>query len=198
MNLNDRDKRALQLLVVAVVVFGLVMLATRSSDSGAKVVEPVQSVARLEKQLDTLRKTAATLPARQEVYKQVSNELAEREKGLIQADTAPQAQARLVQILREVARNQNPPLDIRQTELGQPRPFGQFYGEVPVSITMDCRTDQLVNFMAFLSAQPELIATEEIRFASGNPKTKVVPVRLTVTGIVARKLVPEKKATTLF
>jgi len=197
-NLNDRDKRALQLLVVAVVVFGLVMLATRSSDSGAKVVEPVQSVARLEKQLDTLRKTAATLPARQEVYKQVSNELAEREKGLIQADTAPQAQARLVQILREVARNQNPPLDIRQTELGQPRPFGQFYGEVPVSITMDCRTDQLVNFMAFLSAQPELIATEEIRFASGNPKTKVVPVRLTVTGIVARKLVPEKKATTLF
>jgi len=197
-NLNERDKRALMLLGAAVVVFAIVMFATRSGDSSAKVVEPVQSVARLEKQLDTLRKNAATLPARQEVYKQVTNELADREKGLLQADTAAQAQARLVQILREVARNQNPPLDIRQTELGQPRPFGQFYGEVPVSITMDCRTDQLVNFMAFLSAQPELIATEEIRFASGNPKTKVVPVRLTVTGIVARKLVPEKKATTLF
>jgi len=197
-NLTDRDKRALILLAVAAVVFGAVMFATRSSDSSVKIVEPIQSVAHAEKQLDILRRTAATLPARQEVHKQVLNELADREKGLIQADTAAQAQARLVQILREVARNQNPPLDIRQTELGQPRPFGQFYGEVPVSITMDCRTDQLVNFMAFLSAQPELIATEEIRFASGNPKTKVVPVRLTVTGIVARKLVPEKKATSLF
>jgi Tfp pilus assembly protein PilO len=198
MNINERDKRALILLLVGIVVFAIVMLATRSSDSSVKIVQAAASVPRLEKQLDTLRRTAGTLPAREQVYKQVSAELADREKGLIQADTAAQAQARLVQILREVAKNQTPPLEIRQTELGQARSFGQFYGEVPVSITMECRTDQLVNFMAFLSAQPELIATEEIRFGSGNPKTKIIPVRLTVTGIVPRKLVPEKKATTLF
>jgi Tfp pilus assembly protein PilO len=198
MNINERDKRALILLLIGIVVFAIVMLATRSSDSSVKIVQAAASVPRLEKQLDTLRRTAGTLPAREQVYKQVSAELADREKGLIQADTAAQAQARLVQILREVAKNQTPPLEIRQTELGQARSFGQFYGEVPVSITMECRTDQLVNFMAFLSAQPELIATEEIRFGSGNPKTKIIPVRLTVTGIVPRKLVPEKKATTLF
>ena len=63
---------------------------------------------------------------------------------------------------------------------------------------MDCNTEQLVNFMAFLSAQPELVATEEIRFATAQPKTKMVAVRLTVTGIVPRKLVPEKKGTTTF
>lgn len=198
MNINERDKRALILLGAALIVFLIVMLATRSSDSSVRIVQPAESVARVEKQLDMLRKQAATLPARQEAYQQVSTELTEREKGLIQADTAAQAQARLLQILREVARNQTPPLEIRQIELGQARPFGQFYGEVPVSITLECRTDQLVNFMAFLSAQPELIATEEIRFGSGNPKTKVVPVRLTVTGMVPRKLVPEKKANTLF
>lgn len=198
MNLNDRDKRALIVLAVGLAVFLIVYLATRSGNTSAGVVQPVESVERLQRQLDTLRKTAATLPAKQEIYKKVSAELAEREKGLLVADTAAQAQARLVQILREVAKNQTPPLDIRQTELGAARHFGDAYGEVPVSITMDCTTVQLVNFMAFLSAQPELIATEEIRFAAGNPKTKLVPVRLTVTGIVPRRLVPEKKGTAAF
>ncbi len=61
---------------------------------------------------------------------------------------------------------------------------------------MDCSTAQIVNFIAYLSVQPELIATEEIRFGAGNAKTKTVPVRLTVTAIVPRKLVPDKKAVT--
>lgn len=200
MNLNDRDKRALILLVASLAVFFLVYLATGSSSNsgGTSVVQPVESVDRVQKRLEALRKQAATLPAKEEIYKKVSAELADREKGLIQADTAAQAQARLVQILREVAKNQTPPLEIRQTELGQARSFGEFYGEVPVSITLDCRTDQLVNYMAYLSAQPELIATEEIRFASGNAKTKSIPIRLTVTGIVPRKLVPQKKGAMAF
>jgi Tfp pilus assembly protein PilO len=194
MNFGERDKRALILLGVGLAVFFLVFLATRSSDSGGTVVQPIESVDRLRKQLDRQRQIAATLPAKQEIYKKVSNELAEREKGLLAGDTAAQAQARLVQILNEVARNQTPPLEIRQTELGQPRHFSDAYGEVPVSITMDCRTDQLVNFMAFLSVQPELIATEQVSFAASNAKTKMMPVRLTVTGLVPTKLVPEKKA----
>ena len=198
MNLNDRDKRALILLAASLAVFFLVYLLTGSRENGSKVVQPVESVDRVQKHLDQLRKQAATLPAKEEIYKKVSAELNDREKGLLQADTAAQAQARLVQILREVAKNQSPPLEIRQTELGQPRPFGEFYGEVPVSIMLDCRTDQLVNYMAYLSAQPELIATEEIRFAAANAKTKSIPIRLTVTGIVPRKLVPQKKGTVAF
>lgn len=197
MNLTDRDRRALIILAAGLAVFFIVYLATRSSDSG-KVVQPVESVEHMRKQLDAQRRAAAKLPATEEIYKKVSAELTDREKGLIIADTAAQAQARLVQILREVARNQQPSLDIRQTELGQARPFGDAYGAVQVSITLDCNTPQLVNFMAFLSAQPELIATEEIRFATAQPKTKMVPVRLTVTGIVPRKLVPEKKGATTF
>ena len=198
MNLNERDKRALIVLAAGLAVFFIVYLAVGSSDSGTRVVQPVQSVERVQKQLETLRKTAATLPARQEIHKKVAAELADREKGLIQADTAAQAQARVVQILREVAKNQSPPLEIRQTELGQARSFGDSYGQVPVSITLDCRTDQLVNFMAYLTAQPELIATDEIRFAAGNPKTKMIPIRLTVAGIVPRRLVPERKGMTAF
>lgn len=198
MNLSDRDRRALIFLGAGLVLFFIVYFATGSRDSAGSVVQPVESVERVQKNLDVLRKEAATLKAKEEIYKKVSAELADREKGLLQADTAAQAQARLVQILREVAKNQNPALEIRSTELGRARSFGDAYGEVPVSITLDCRTDQLVNFMAYLSAQPELIATEEIRFAPGNPKTKSIPIRLTVTGIVPRKLVPQEKGTLTF
>jgi len=37
---------------------------------------------------------------------------------------------------------------------------------VSVSVTATCRIDELVNFLAALSAQPELAATEEIRFGT--------------------------------
>jgi hypothetical protein len=121
-----------------------------------------------------------------------------REKGLIRGDTAAQAQAQLVQILREVAKNQSPPLDVRAVELGPVRTFGDAYGEVSVSVTLDCRIDQLVNYMAFLSAQPEIFATDEIRITASNPKLKNMPVRLTVSGLVPRKLVPIKKGLSAF
>ena len=73
-----------------------------------------------------------------------------------------------------------------------PRAYGDAYGQVTVSVTIDCRIDELVNYLAALSAQPEIVATEEIRFGTAHPKQKTMPVRLTVSGIVARSLVPDK------
>lgn len=195
MSLSDRDRRALSFLGLAVVLSAIYWLATSSSTSSTtvKVIAPVDSVDRAEKVLTSLRQQAATVPGKEAVLGQVSGELAEREKGLIKGDTGAQAQAQLVQILREVAKNQSPPLDVRGVELGPVRAFGDAYGEVSVSVTLDCRIDQLVNYMAFLSAQPEIFATDEIRVTASNPKLKNMPVRLTVSGLVQRKLVPVKK-----
>lgn len=198
MSLSDRDRRALSFLGVAAFLSAIYWFATSwpTSTTTVKAVTPVDSVDRAEKVLTSLRKQAATVPGKEAVLKQVSVELAEREKGLIKGDTAAQAQAQLVQILREVAKNQSPPLDVRGVELGPVRSFGDAYGEVSVSVTLDCRVDQLVNYMAFLSAQPEIFATDEVRVTASNPKLKNMPVRLTVSGLVPRKLVPVKKGLT--
>ncbi|HLJ47770.1 MAG TPA: type II secretion system protein GspM [Bryobacteraceae bacterium] len=193
MTIGERDRRALMALGGAVALALIIWIGTSPSSSSVKVVAPVESPDQVEKRLDKLRQTAATVPAKEEIYKQVSHELAEREKGMILADTAAQAQARLLQIVRTVAQNQAPPLEVRQVELSQPKSFGDAYGEVAVSITVDCRTDQLVNFISFLSAQPELLSTEDIRFGLANMKQKSMPVRLTIAAIVPRKLIPEKK-----
>jgi len=188
MTISERDRRALIILGAALLVGGLLYWYSNSSPSSgggsAQVSAPVDSVDRTEKRLAMLRRQAATLPGKEAVLKQVSLELAEREKGLIPGDTAEQAQAQL--------------LDLGQVELGRPKAFGPSYGQVSVSITVTCRIDELVNYLAALSAQPELTATEEIRFGTSHPKQKTMPVRLTVTGLVARRLVPARKGLSEF
>ena len=197
MTVSDRDRRALIILGCALVVGGLLYWysnSTPSSSSGSvKISAPVENVDRTETRLAMLRRQAATLPGKEAVLKQVSLELAAREKGLIQGDTAEQAQAQLLQIVKRVAQQQVPPLDLGQVELGRPRPFGTAYGQVSVSITVTCRIEDLVNYLAALSAQPELTATEEIRFGTSHPKQKTMPVRLTISGLVAKRLVPVRK-----
>ena len=196
MTVQQRDKRALVVLG-SVLALAFIYWTAGSSSSSVKVSAPVESVDRVEKGLANLRIRAAALPAKEVVLKQASAELAEREKGLISGDTADQAQAQLLQVLRRVAKAQAPPLEIRQVELGQPRSYGDAYGQVTVSVTVDCRIDELINLLATLSAQPETIATDEIRFGMAHPKQKTMPVRLTVSGIVAQRLAP-KKGTTQF
>jgi Type II secretion system (T2SS), protein M subtype b len=188
---GQRDKRALAVLG-AVLALAFIYWLAGSSSSSAKVSVPVESVDRVEKGLANLRARAAALPAKEVVLKQADAELVEREKGLISGDTADQAQAQLLQVLRRVAKAQTPPLEIRQVELGQPRSYGNSYGLVTVSVTVDCRIEELINLLSTLSAQPETIATDEIRFGTANPKQKNMPVRLTVSGIVAQRLAPKK------
>jgi len=193
--LQDRDKRALVILSVAIVGGLIYWLATRTPSTSApakSAAVPVDTIDRAEKRLAVLRATAATLEGKETVLKQASAELASREKGFIPGDTVQQAQAQLLQVIRRVARQQNPPLEIRQVELAQPRTYGDSYGQVTVSATIDCRIDELVNLMASLSEQPELVATDEIRIGTAHFKQKWMPVRLTFSGIVPRRLLPEQ------
>jgi hypothetical protein len=196
MTLGDRDRRALIVLGVALLAGGLIYWLSNSSSSSSgqsAKIAPVDSIDRAQKRLQTLRKQAATLPGKQAVLRQASLELSQREKGLISGDTAEQAQAQLLQVIKRVAAQQTPPLETGQVELGRPRSYGSAYGVVSVSITLTCRIDELVNFLAALGAQPELTATEEIRFGAAHPKQKTMPVRLTVSGLVARRLIPAQK-----
>jgi hypothetical protein len=164
-----------------------------SSSGASAVVASTDSVAMAEKHLVKLREAAATVPQKQEILKQVSGDLAMREKGIIVADTAQQAQAQIIQVLRKLGHDENPPVEIRSQEMGEVRALNDVYGEVLVAVQVECGVDQLVNMMAGLAARPELIASNDLRVTSANPKTKTIGVHLTVSGVVPRKLVPGKK-----
>jgi len=194
--ISDRERRSLALLGVSVLLT-LIYYVMSPSDS-PKVVAPVNPGETAEKRLDRLRQSASLLPSREEALKAVTAENQLREKGLLVADTAAQAQAQLLQILRRVARQETPPIDLRGVEIGPVRPLGDAYGEALVSVTIECKIEQLVNLMAQLTSQPEILATTDLRVNTTNAEEKTLGVRLTVSGVIPKKLVPEKKGMTSF
>lgn len=194
MKMSQRDRRALAALAVCVVL-GLVYRFWPSTDAPAVVAPTTDNIALAEKRLAKLRESAATVPAKEKIRKQVADDLAVREKGLIAAPTAAQAQAQLIQIVRRLGALETPAVEIRATEIGPVRPLGDAYGEALVSVQIECRIDQLINILAAIPAQPELVATSDLRVISTNAKDKAVGVRLTLSGVVPRNLVPEKSKT---
>ncbi len=192
MTITDRDRKALQLLGGALLIIGVIYFwpdGTSAADGPLAADSP----ALVEQRLDRVRRMMLQVPDKEAALKAAQADLAAREKGLLQADTAPQAQAQLFQILRRVGRSLPQPLEIRANEIGQAKSFGDDYGEVSVSVGFECGIEQLVNFLAELGAQPELLATSDLRVGFAREKDKILPVRLTVSGVVPRKLIPEKK-----
>lgn len=191
MTLQLRDRRALAFLALSAILSGMVYFWPARS---APVVAATDSTALAEKRLAKLRAAAATVPGKQEILKSVSADLAKRETGLIRADTAAQAQAQLIEIVRRLCAAEMPPIEIRATELGGIAPLGDSYGSANVAVQIECRIEQLVNLLAAIGDQPELISTTGVRItSSNNPKQKIVGVRLAISGVVPKKLVPEKK-----
>ena len=147
-------------------------------------------------EVSKLRQAVATVPGKEKVMKQAMSELAVREKGVIAADTAAQAQAQLLEIIRRTGKDEG--IDVRGAEEMRVRPLAEDYGEVTVAVSFNCRIEQFVNFMADLANRPELLATSEIRVGVANAKDKSVSVRLALSGVAPRKVVPEKKGQVAF
>ena len=192
MTLQPRDRRALVILAVALAAGAAYQFWPAGLASNLIVSADAGSVESAETRLARLRQIAATVPGKQEVLKKVSADLAAREAGLLRADTGAQAQAQVIQIVRRLAGEEAPPIEIRSTELAALTPLGDAYGAANVSVQIECRIAQLVNFLAAIAAQPELIATQDLQVAAGNAKEKTVRVRLTVSGVVPRQLLPGK------
>lgn len=195
MNLTTRDRRALLLLgagLVTVIVLRFGVFGERQ----VAVVAASDSVPLTEKRLVRLRQLAATVPQKRVLVKNVTADAALREKGIIQAPTAQQAQAHLLETIRRVGKAEQ--IEVRGGEFPELRPLGDDYGEASVSVNFECRIEELVNFLAALTKETELLATDEIRIAAANQKAKTVNVRLTLAGVVPRKLVPVRKGLSAF
>lgn len=189
------DRRLAALLVTGIAAV-LVLRFGIYGDDNSQVVLPGDSIPAAERRLERLRRVAATIPGKETELKQVRSELGEREKGMVLTETAPQAQAQLLEIIRRVGQKEG--IDVRGAEELRTRLLGNDYGEVSVTVTFNCAIEQLVNFLAALANEPQLLATNEIRISAGDARKKTVQVRLGLSGVVPRKLVPEKKGLAAF
>ena len=192
MTLQDRDKRAIKICAI-VAVPGLIWLLWPSSTEEVKPVAQAiaNSPAGLEQQLQKLRTKEAQIPSKQGLLKQLEAQTGAREQGLIVADTLPQAQAILAQLVRQTARQEG--FDLRGVVISQPAIYGGEYGQIAVQISAECRIEQVVNFLADLTKRQELVATEDLRINLYNAKEKTLQFYVTLSGLVPKRLVPEKR-----
>lgn len=178
---------ALVLLAVLVVV----KYAFLGDSSVPVVAAQEDSAPAAERRLDSLRKAAAAVPAEEELYKKASAELRARETGLLKAGTEQEAQVALLDLVQNTARvNQ---VKIQGSQEFRDKALNGDYGEVSATVAFSCGIEQLVNLLAAIGNQPEILATNEIHISGGNDKNKNVQVRLVVSAVVPRKLLPEKK-----
>ena len=191
MSMSPRERPLVMLVVPAVLLAvilrfvlpdGTAVPASGSSEAG--------DISMARQRATRMRQLISTTPARTSSFKQVTADLADRERGILQADTAPQAQALLLEIARRVGKSNE--IDVRGGDFGSPKTMGE-YGLVYATITFECHVEQLVNFLADLSRQPELIVPSEERISSTNPKLKMMSVRMILAGVTPKKLIPEKK-----
>jgi Type II secretion system (T2SS), protein M subtype b len=188
------DRKSLLLLaggVTAILVLWLALPGNRQPAAGAVIAVTADSIPATEKRLERMRAIAASVPAREEMLKQALADLAAREKGVMKADTAPQAQAQLIDLVQTIAKANG--IDSHGVERMDAKVVSKDYGEVSVEVAFTCGIEQLVNLLASLADQPQILSTNEIRVNGGADKNKNIEVRLGVTALVTRKLLPEKK-----
>ena len=191
MTVGTFDRKTATVLIVALAAFAILRFVV-FSDSSTASVTPTESIPKAEQRLARVRRLAAALPGKEAVLKEATSDLAKREKGMIIVDTAPQAQAYLLSLIQRVAQANH--FNAPGVESMNVKPLGTDYGEVSVSVSFNCGIDQLVNFLAEIANQPELLATNEINISGGSDKKKNLLVRLSLSGVVSKKLLPAKKA----
>lgn len=192
MTTGTMDRKTAILLVggvAAILLLRFVVLGDHGSSAG--VVAAAESVPLAEARLKRLREVSATLPAREQQFKQATDELQLREKGMLKADTGSQAQAFLQEKLRRLGQANG--IDIRGMEDARIRPMGNDYGEAMVYVRFSCGIEQLVNLLAQIGNEPELLATNQIQITGSTAKEKVLQVRLGLSGVVSKKIAQEKK-----
>jgi Type II secretion system (T2SS), protein M subtype b len=194
--LGTVDRKKVAILVIGTALI-LMRVVTLKRDSPAPVVTSADSIPVAEHRLERMRQLAATVPGKEAVLKQALAEMNARETGILKADTAAQAGAQLLGVIRRVAMTNG--IDARGAEeVNRIKPLANDYGEVSVTVTFTCAIEQLVNLLAALANEPQILATNEINVSGGNDKNKNVQVRLSLSGVVPKKLVPERRGIAAF
>ncbi len=195
MKLTARERRMVMLLIPAVLMIVALRFTVLDDSAPAAPTASADSIALAQQRVARLRQLKALVPAREAILKQTAADLAVRERGMIPGDTAAQAQAALLEAARRVGKTDQ--LDIRGGDFPAPKTIGA-YGLVYTTVTFECHIEQLVNYLSDLGRQPELIVPSEERITAGQQKQKLLNVRMVLSGVVPKKLIPEKKGLASF
>src|SRR5580698_816444 len=150
MNHLSRNRKLMMFGTVAVLFVAVLMRFGVFDSAQGSVVASRDSIPVAKQRLEILRRKAATVPAKEAILKQVTAELQDRERGIVQAATAEQARAHLMDLLHTAA-VANGFTSNGSSQLPEPTALGHNYGQVAVGQNFTCGIDQLVNFLSAIA-----------------------------------------------
>ena len=189
MNLSARDKRALTILTVAVVVFllvdfGLLPLVDRFAEAR-------QTLAVRELALRKYRRSAASEAARQSSLSELQKRLATTEAAMLESQTAALAAAELQRTLKEVAAANQ--IELSGTEFLPAKPLDSEHTLISTRFAVSANMERLVNFLVALETGPKSLGVRSLTVYAntGNPEKKV-NATLVLSGVMRAEKAPEK------
>jgi len=189
-SLSQRDRRALVALTAAVVVF--LVFQFDLLPARRPVAASSTSIEGAEKRLRRLQESARQKPRVAAEAAAAAQALAEAEKGLLAAATPAVASAQMLEILKELLRSHG--ISLQTSEFGPVKPVGEDYAQVPLTIGFSCGIEQWINLMSALRNAPQVLASQDLRIAPGDPKNKSMHVRMVVAGYIRASLLPAAKS----
>ncbi len=190
MTVGSLDKRSALGLAAGVALIVILRLVL-GGDSSSATVAPSETRAQAEARLQHVRQIVATVPGKETVMKQAAASVDTLEKGIFKAATEAQAQAQILEMVNNVAKANG--VQSRGLDESHSKPVSADYAEITVTVSFACDIVQLVNLLAGLADQDQILATNGIHISGGADKKKILQVRLSVAGLVPRKLLAQEK-----
>lgn len=180
MTIGKRDRQALQWGGVAMAVWALlrfVALPAWDHWQRQRAELPLRETALIK-----YRQALAAAGQERESAEALRNRLREVEAGLLRSGTPALASAELQDWVREIAARHA--IELRSSEfLAVPASSGD-YAQVPLRLQLQCRMEQLVNFLSEVRSGERILAVPQLQIQSAGGPDKLVQVSLTVAGVM--------------
>ena len=190
MQINKRDRRALQVGAIAValwLILRFAVLPVWDRWQQARTDLPLQETALIK-----YRQALAAAGAEKTTAETLEKRLREVESELLASATPALASAELQDWVRQTAANHA--IEVRSSEFLAVRPQSNGYVQVPLGLQFQCRLDQLVNFLSAMHSGPKILAVPRLAIQSSGGVEKLLSVNMTIAGVAHAATTPASAA----
>lgn len=187
--MNQRDKRALAILGVALGLFAVLQLDIFQPSSGGGSGAGASEIEALEQRLAVAQLEARQRPVHDADLNAALAELGRLEAGLLQSADSALAQAEMRTVVGDLLTAEG--VAMQGSRFGTVELEETDYAKVPLVVDFTCGVDQLVNLMAAVANAPQLLTTRDITIRPANADVKSLRVQLTVAGYLPSERTPD-------
>lgn len=192
-SLSERDRRALAALAAAAAIFLFLDLLVLPLMDRAQKLHSVLPLK--EKTLRKYQQKAALSPGQEKDWQGLQARLAVLQKGLLSSRTAPLAAAELQEVVKQLLARQGIEM---QNAAFQPvrllKVADATYSVVPLSLSFECRLDQLTNFLLAAHSSGKALALDQFSIRALPPnlrgQQKMVSVQMVIRGLMLAEAAP--------